>query len=128
MQIKLILPGMLLLVTAFVQLRSASADTLPSGCYVTDAERVSYSGNYSCEDCDPPSCFNSSDGVYFWLTPASASPATLVAGYGDAVYALINSGYQSTVQSATNYAAYQAQVKLVKRLRSACGVRCKRIR
>ena len=125
---KLLKSGILFFLAAFVQLPRVSADTLPSGCYVTDAERAIYSGSYSCDNCDPPECFNSSDGVYFWLTPASASPETLADTYGDAVHAIINTGYQSAVQSSVNYAAYQAQVILVKKLRKACGARCKRIK
>jgi len=120
--------GIFLFLVAFVRVPHVSADTLPSGCYVTDTERLSYSGSYSCDNCDPPACFNSSDGYYYYLTPANASPNQLVNEYGDAVYAIINTGYQSAVQSSVNYAAYLAQVKLVKRLRSACGARCKRVK
>lgn len=108
--------------------RVAVADILPAGCYVTDAERASWSGSYTCTDCGGPSCYNSSDGVYSFLTPASASTQTLLDEYGDAVYALINNGYQNAVQSGVNFNAYRAQVKLVKKLRAACGARCKRIK
>lgn len=128
MRIELLRSGVLLLAAAILRVSDASADTLPSGCYVTDTERFSYSGSYSCDNCDPPACFNSSDGYYYFLTPANASPNQLVNEYGDAVYAIINGGYQSAVQSAANYAAYQAQVKLVKRLRKACGAKCRRIK
>jgi hypothetical protein len=120
--------GIIFFFALFVAAPFALADTLPSGCYVTDAERLSYSGSYSCENCDLPACFNSSDGYYYFLTPATASPNQLVSEYGDAVYALINTGYQSALQSSANYAAYQAQVKLVKKLRKACGAKCKRIK
>ena len=106
----------------------ADAEPLPAGCYVTDAERALYSGSYTCDNCDQPSCFNSSDGYYSFLTPGNTSPDGLVAQYGDAVYALINSGYQASVESAANYVAYRAQLKLVKRLRQACGSRCRRIK
>ena len=112
----------------FVRVPHVSADALPSGCYVTDADRAAYSGSYTCTDCDPPPCFDSSDGLYYFMTPASASTSTLIDAYGDAVYAIINSYYQNVVQSAANYAAYQAQVNLVKKLRRACGARCKRIK
>ena len=120
--------GIIFLFVVFVAVPTASADTLPSGCYVTDAERLYYSGSYSCDDCDPPACFNSSDGYYYFLTPANASPAQLVNEYGDAVYAIINSGYQSALQSNVNYTAYRAQLRLVKKLRKACGAKCRRIK
>ena len=107
---------------------STLADALPSGCYVTDAARFDYSGSYSCEDCDPPPCYTSSDGTYSFLTPAQASPEQLVDAYGDPVYAIINSYYQNAVQSSVNYDAYRKQLSLVKKLRRACGARCRRIK
>jgi hypothetical protein len=106
----------------------ASADPLPAGCYVTDTDRAADSGTYPCTDCSPPSCFTAADGSYSFLTPANTSTQGPVDQYGDVVYALINGGYQNAVQGQINYAAYRAQVKLVKKLRAACGARCKRIK
>lgn len=108
--------------------KCAVADALPAGCYVTDEQRALYSGTYSCDNCGGPDCFTSSDGVYSFLTPGNTSVNGLVSQYGDAVYALINGGYQAGAQAQVNYEAYRAQVKLVKKLRKACGSRCKRIK
>lgn len=116
------------LLTCLLAATPTLADALPSGCYVTDAARFEYSGSYSCENCDPPPCYTSSDGTYTFLTPAQASPDQLVDAYGDPVYAIINSYYQNAVQSSVNYDAYRKQLSLVKKLRRACGARCRRIK
>jgi hypothetical protein len=116
------------LVLIAVSATTTFAEPLPSGCYVTDEERSVYSGSYSCDNCDPPACHTASDGSYSFFTPGNTSTNDLIGMYGDVAYALINSGYQSDVQSEVNYEAYLAQLKLVRKLRKACGFRCKRIK
>lgn len=108
---------------------AAVAEPLPSGCYVTDAWRDAYSGffdptiNYA-----PPPCHASSDGFYSWFDNRTATREQLIGLYGTPVTAIIETLYLSETQSAVNFNGYKRQVALVKKLRKACGVRCKKIK
>jgi hypothetical protein len=109
---------LLLMTTAAIN--SVAADPLPFGCYVTDAERSLYQ--------QPPTCYQSNDGNYSWLTPGNTSIQGLIDAYGDPVATFIKVGYDSGILGFQCDAAYKAQVSLVKRLRRACGSKCRRIK
>ena len=101
--------------------RTASADPIQAGCYVSDEVREQYSGSYTCTDCSSPTCMTTSDGFYSWLTPANTSTAGLVNTYGDLLAMFIVRGYDVAIIA-------QKQASLIKRLRKACGTRCKSLK
>lgn len=86
----------------------AVADQIPPGCYVADF--------YRTDDCFEPGLFN-----WTWLNPSENTQQALGNEYGEIVSYILNSEYNWRV-----YAAYQ--YGLAKRLRRACGAKCKRIK
>jgi len=111
--------ALILFVSATI-FHTAAADPLPFGCYVTDAERSLYQ--------EPPTCYQSSDGYYSWLTPGNTSIQGLFDAYGDPVATFIKIGYDEGIRGLQCEAAYKSQVSLVKKLRRACGSKCRRIK
>jgi hypothetical protein len=108
---------------------TAYGEAIPSGCYVTDAWRIAYSGYFDPTiDYAPPPCYASNDGLYSWFDNRSASRDELIQLYGSPVSAIIETLYLSDVQSLVNFNAYKKQLALVKKLRKACGTRCKKIK
>ena len=106
----------------------AIAEPVPSGCYVTDEERYLYSGSYSCTDCTPPACYETSDGFYSWFTPAQADVSTLLSQYGSLTATLIIDGYNTSEEYTALSRQYRRALRLNNRLRRACGSRCNSIR
>jgi len=108
---------------------TAVAEPLPAGCYITDDWRLAYSGYFDpLINYEPPPCYASSDGLYSWFDNRSASRSQLIGLYGTPVTAIIETLYLSDAQSAVNFNAYKKQVALVKKLKKACGVKCKKIK
>ena len=105
---------------AAITIKSANAEPVPFGCYVTDTERNMYQ--------QPPTCYQSSDGTFSWLTPANTSDQGLVDAYGALAATFIKLGYDVGISALQCDAAYKSQVALVKRLRRACGSKCRRIK
>ena len=133
------------LVASLFSIISAAAEPSPAGCYVTDTERALY---YNCFN-DYPECFSASDGTYSWLTPGNTNQTGLINMYGDTAATLITTAYNAAVagqsyqidglncasansrlNASYNSAvlAYNYQVSLVKKLKKACGTRCKKIK
>lgn len=110
----------LILFVSATTCHTAAADPLPFGCYVTDAERSLYQ--------QPPTCYQSSDGNYSWLTPGNTSIQGLIDAYGDPVATFIKVAYDGAILGFQCDAAYKSQVSLVKKLRRACGSKCRRIK
>jgi hypothetical protein len=107
----------------------AAAEPLPSGCYVTDAWRNAYSGYFDpTVNYAPPPCHYSGDGLYSWFDPSTSSRSQLIGFYGEPMTAVIETVFLSNLQSLTNFNAYKKQVALVKKLRRACGTKCKKIK
>ncbi len=108
---------------------TAYGEAIPSGCYVTDAWRIAYSGYFDPTiDYAPPPCYVASDNFYQWWGPDQASGSELVGLYGSAMATIISSDYAAKVQMGINYDGYKKQLALVKKLRKACGTRCKKIK
>lgn len=105
---------------------TAWAEPIPFGCYVTDEERNWFRDN--CGIDQAPTCYQTSDGSYSFLTPANTSAQGLVDAYGDPVYSMIRQGYESAVFLLQCDKAYKSQVALVKKLKRACGSKCRRIK
>lgn len=102
-------------------INTAAAEVVPYGCYVTDAERDWFVTNtgYTVD------CYAASDNMYSWTTPAAATREQLVQAYGAFAEVLINDGYNRITACDT---AYNRKVALEKKLRRACGSKCKRIK
>ena len=122
---------------------AVAQDRVPSGCFVTDEERVRYSGSYSCSNCAAPACFNEARQVIIPWNPGNGYTqeelrqlygfqygSEIVSSYShferwqqcDAAYNNVNANYN------TLGTAYNRQVALVRRLRAACGSKCRRIK
>jgi hypothetical protein len=98
---------------------TAAAEPLPFGCYVTDTERdwfYTETGYY-------PACYQKPG--YSFLTPGNTSPTGLVNAYGDVAASLITAGYEDNVYAIRLENYYK---NLEKKLRRACGAKCRRIR
>jgi hypothetical protein len=106
----------------------AIAEPVPTGCYITEEERLLYSGTYSCTDCTPPACYETSDGFYSWFTPAQADVNTLLNQYGSLAATLIIDGYSTAEEYAALSKQYRRALRLTNRLKRACGSRCNGIR
>jgi hypothetical protein len=100
--------------------QTAAAEPLPFGCYVTDDERSLY---YT-----PPTCYVIQEAMFSYLTPANTSLLGLVNAYGDVAASFIKLGYETSIGLQQCDAAYNREVSLVKRLRRACGAKCRRVR
>lgn len=121
--------GLVSLLVGLLGARAVGAESIPSGCFVTDSWRAAYSGyfdptiNYA-----PPPCHLSNDGRYSWFDPRSATRLQLIGLYGEPMTAIIETVYVSDLQSLANFRAYKKQVVLVKKLKKACGNKCKKIK
>jgi hypothetical protein len=129
-----ILKSVCISVVSVIALNTAVAEPLPFGCYVTDAERSLYQV--------PPTCYVIQEANFSWLTPANTSAQGLVNAYGDVAASFIKLGYDTAIAVQqcdaaynnvnANYntlgTAYNRQVALVRRLRAACGSKCRRIK
>lgn len=122
---------LVLLITAITAINSAVAEPLPFGCYVTDTERAWFQTNFGYQ----VDCYVIQEPTFSWLTPANTSLQGLVDTYGDVAASLINVGYEAGVygnQCKASYdslnATYKQQASLVKKLRKACGSKCRRIK
>jgi hypothetical protein len=107
-----------------VAINTADAEVVPYGCYVTDSERLYFSVTYG----EDVSCYATSDGYYSWTTHATASGGQLIDAYGSFAEALIFSDYKNYNNSLTQATSLAKQLALVKKLRRACGSKCKRIK
>lgn len=133
------------LLASLFRVGSAAAEPIPAGCYVTDAERDLY---YNCFN-DYPECYSATDGTYSWLTPGNTNQSGLINTYGGTSAYLITTAYNAAVAAqyyqtegqncasaysglTTSYnnavSAYKYQVSLVKKMRKACGSKCKKIK
>jgi hypothetical protein len=111
------------LVLSVVHTNATFAEPVPAGCYVTDAERSLYQ--------EPPTCYVTGDGSYQWVTPArtvgsafAAQTETdqgLIDAYGTFTTSLITLAHNFFIVA-------QDQISLVRRLRRACGTKCRRIK
>jgi hypothetical protein len=111
---KAILTAFILVV---VTINTASADLVPFGCYVTDTERYYFFNRYG----ENVSCYASSDGEYKYTGSFAATKNQLISFYGSFVTKTILDGDAL-------YLLYEKQANLNKRLRRACGSKCKRIK
>lgn len=105
----------------------AQGEYLPAGCYVADFYRT-----------DP--CWVAVDGVTQWRQSTDRTATTLY--YGSSVESIIYNGLLCSADYSTVKAAYDSseanrqewitysgyQTGLIKRLKRACGAKCKRLR
>jgi hypothetical protein len=111
------------LATEVCSARQALAQSrVPSGCFVTDAQRELYSGSYNCDNCDPPECFNEARQAIIPYSPSQfSSEQEFFNFYGFTYGDQILSGY-------TLFYKWRGSEALVQKLRKACGSRCRRIK
>jgi hypothetical protein len=117
---KIINAALISLVAAWT-VSTAKAEAIPAGCYVSDSEREWFQTNcgYSVD------CHYSSTNEYGWLTPAEVDNETLVQAYGPVLSIFIKGWYESAIYSQRIEKVYKQREK---RLRSACGSKCRRIK
>jgi hypothetical protein len=110
---------------------TAKAEAIPAGCYVSDTEREWFqtSFGYSVD------CYSSSAEEYNWLTPAEVDNETLYQAYGDVLAAFIKGWYGTAIEGQQLWTAYnqlsadyKKKESLEKKLRKACGSKCRRIK
>ena len=110
----------LALVTALSVSNPLFAEPLPFGCYVTDDERNLY--------VEPPTCYVIQGPTFSFLTPANTTIEGLMNAYGDVTASFIKLGYDADIGRLQCIDAFNTKAALERRLRRACGARCKRIR
>lgn len=111
----------IILLCVFILAGSAQAQQtetfIPDGCYVADEYRT-----------DP--CYEPGPTYIQWYTPGAMSIEELGFKYGQIVTSLIQYGYLR--ETGANIEARMCKVStrenLIKRLRKACGKKCKRIK
>jgi hypothetical protein len=136
----------LLLIAIYIFWSSTSVvaqERVPAGCFVTDEERVRYSGSYSCSNCPPPSCFNEERRVIISWNPGNGFTEEQIRQlygfqFGSMVLFSFNlvTGLEQCDTAFNNLnanhsslgSAYNTQLALVRRLRKACGSKCRRIK
>lgn len=107
-------------ILAVVTINTARAEVVPYGCYVTDADREYIFNTYGEE----VSCYSAADGDYSYSrhsTGATWQRNLLTEAYGPFVERVIYSSFLF-------YTGYNQQKDLVRKLRRACGSKCKRIK
>jgi hypothetical protein len=127
----------------------AQSEGIPPGCYITDSERNLFGQTFGYV----PRCFVASDNYYNWFTHNQYGRTEMSVFYGPAVEAILYADYQdlnacmgahnsllADHQALTgNYNAAtanlnaatadnKARITLEKKLRKACGSKCKRIK
>jgi hypothetical protein len=114
------LRALFICVIAGTTISSLAAEPLPFGCYVTDEERSLYQVR--------PTCYAIQETSYSFLTPANTSAQGLVDAYGNVAAALIMQGYDTDIARLQCLAAFKSKTSLERRLRKACGSKCKRVK
>lgn len=114
---------------------ASHAELVPSGCYVTDSERIAIGTAFGYT----PTCYRAGDNYYNWYTHDQVDRTQLSVIYGPFVEALMYSGYKEAVDCNGAYntlvsnfnsllSDYKAGNAREKKLRKACGSKCKRIK
>lgn len=128
----------LVLTIMLATVKTVSAEVVPYGCYVTDSERTWFADNTGFT----VDCYAASDNFYSWTTPGTATRSQLFNAYGAFAEAVINAAYETGIgwqqcDSAYNNATgaynqlaatYNSKLTLEKKLRRACGSKCKKIK
>jgi hypothetical protein len=111
------------------------AEQVPVGCYIAETERTAVKNAFGYT----PQCFNPMDGYLSWYTHDQYNPRQIYDFYGSVVEAMLKANYDELIRCANSYDAsveeynflaneYNKRLALEKKLRRACGLRCRRLK
>jgi hypothetical protein len=123
------------IVSVMAQVNTANAENVPNGCYVTDAERngVGTAFGYT------PQCYRPVDGYLSWKAHNNYSRDQILTFYGSFVEGVIFANYEEILRCSNGYDAlaidfhslfsvYKTQAAREKKLRKACGLKCRKVK
>jgi hypothetical protein len=131
-----------LVLIATVTVKAASAEVVPTGCFISDSERYAVGNAFGYT----PQCYQAADNYYNWYTHDQYSRSALIILYGQFVEALMFSEYRRVNDCTAAYNtqidtynglvntynsllhSYKKKSSVEKKLRKACGSNCKRIK
>jgi hypothetical protein len=100
---------------------AVAQERVPSGCFVTDEERVKY--------LTPPPCFNEErQTIINWNPGNGYTTEQLRQFYGFQYGSMVVFAYDLFTQLQQSGAALNSKLALERKLRKACGSKCRRIK